>query len=422
MAEVRRQGPEFSPGDHIVFIYDNIPELTAFVVPFISEGLARGERCLYVIEDQELPEMTEALVSGGVDVERESRRGALVFLNSEEYAGPPPFDPLRMVELLRRRATEAASGGFTGLRIAGQMTWTLKAGVPARALVEYEALVERAMGPGPITAACMYQRDRFDQAVLQQLIRSHSKVVADDHVYLSLSAMFRSLARADLRALARSARERHVPRGGFFFHQGDPAPEVYMLTSGKVKIVRTDSDGRSVILRIVNPMEPFAENGYLGGTTRVASAQALEESRALVWDGQTMVQAIVTHPSVSLNAIRVLEERFESMRSRFQDLATSGVERRLARLLLRLAQSIGRPTAHGLAMDIPLSGQDLAELVITTPYTVSRILADWRRLGIADAQRERIVILDLKRMAAVAGLRDAGDLTKMGGGGVALET
>ncbi|TMI93924.1 MAG: cyclic nucleotide-binding domain-containing protein [Bacillati bacterium ANGP1] len=423
MPDVRRQGfGEVSPGDHLIFIYEDPAELTAFAVPFINGGLAGGERCLYVVDDPELPEITEALAAGGVDVDRESRRGALVFMNGEEYAGPPPFDPLRLVELLRRRVTEAGSRGFTGLRIAGQMTWTLEAGVPDRALVEYEVLVERATGPGPLTAACMYQRDRFDQAVLLQLVRSHPKVVAGDHVYLSLSALFHNLARADLQALARSARERHVPKGGFFFHQGDPAPEVYMLMSGKVKLVRTDSDGRSVILRIVNPMEPFGERGLLGATARLGSAQALDDARALVWDGPKILQAIISHPAVSLNAIRLLEERVETERSRLQDLATSGVERRLARLLLRLAQSIGRPTVRGLAIDVSLSGQDLAELVIATPYTVSRILADWRRLGIADAHRERILLLDLKQMAAVAGLRDQGDLTKIGGGGVPLET
>ena len=424
MSDVRRQGfGEVSPGDHIVFIYENTRELTAFRVPFIKEGLARGERCLYVVDDQELPEVTEALAAAGVDVDRESRRGALVFMNGEEYAGPPPLDPLRMVELLRRRAAAAASSGFTGLRVAGQMTWTLKAGVPDRALLEYEVLIEQSTGPVPFTAACMYRRDRFDQAVLQQMIRSHPKVVADDFVVLSLSALFQNLARVDLQGLVRSAREHRIPKGGFFYHQGDPASalKVYVLTSGAVKLVRTDPDGRSVILRIVKPMESFGDRLTLGDTTRYVSAQALDDSQAFAWDAPTMLQAITTRPAVSLNVVRLFEELLEKERTRLQDLATSGVEQRLARFLLRLAQSIGRQTVRGLAVDVSLSGQDLAELVIATPFTVSRILADWRRLGIADSQRDRILILDLKRIRAVAGLRDRGDLTKIGEGSSPLE-
>ena len=100
--------------------------------------------------------------------------------------------------------------------------------------------------------------------------------------------------------------------------------------------------------------------------------------------------------------VRSSGERVEEYVSRLQDLATSSVERRLARLLLRLAHSVGRKTVQGLAIEVSLSGQDLAELVFTTQYTVSRILADWRRLGIADAQRDRILLLDPERIADVA--------------------
>ncbi|HKX18420.1 MAG TPA: helix-turn-helix domain-containing protein [bacterium] len=92
----------------------------------------------------------------------------------------------------------------------------------------------------------------------------------------------------------------------------------------------------------------------------------------------------------------------ETERRRLEDFAAEGVDRRLARLLLRLARSFGRNAARGLALDVSLSRPDLAELVISTPYTVSRILADWRRLDIVDAQRERILILDPEAMAALA--------------------
>jgi hypothetical protein len=44
----------------------------------------------------------------------------------------------------------------------------------------------------------------------------------------------------------------------------------------------------------------------------------------------------------------------------------------------------------------------LAELVITSPYTISRILAEWRRLDILDAQRTRIRIQDGEQLAAIA--------------------
>jgi CRP/FNR family transcriptional regulator, nitrogen oxide reductase regulator len=410
---LRQQWGELRSGDHIVFIYEDAAELTSFAVPFIEDGIAQGERCVYIVDDLEPSEVAEALVKGEVDVKRQIRRGALALLSAQEFYTLLRSDALGMVKFARRRVTEASSRGFVGLRLAAEMTWTMKAGVRHDALVEYESLLEEVAGPGHLTAACMYRRDRFRPALLRQLIRSHTRVIAGDHVYLNLSALFRNLARSDLQGLLQSAGERNIPKGGFYFHQGDRATEVYLLTSGRVKLVRADPDGRNVILRIVAPLEPFGDRAALGGPTRLSSAQALEDSRALVWGAPTLRQVMMSHPAISLNAVRLMEDRIEQDRSRFRDLATSPVRRRLARLLLRLAQSMGQKTPRGVTIQLSLSGEDWAELASTTPFTVSRILTEWRRSDIVDARPERISILNLKRIAAIAGV--SGDLPQGGG-------
>lgn len=245
--------------------------------------------------------------------------------------------------------------------------------------------------------------------MLRRIIQNHAKVIAGDHVYVSLSAMFQNMARADLQRFLASATERRVGAGGFYFHQGEPSTHLYVLTEGEVKLVRTDPDGRSAILRVAVPTEPFGHVGALGGTPRTASAQAVQDSRALAWDSATVLQAMLTDPGLSLNTIRVLAHEMQRERYRAQDLATLPVEQRLARLLLRFARSLGRTTARGeVTVRLALSGQDLADMIGTTPYTVSRILAGWRRAEIADVRREQIVVFDRKRLAAAAGVRRAG--------------
>ncbi|HEV2356262.1 MAG TPA: MEDS domain-containing protein [bacterium] len=277
----RHAFPEIAPGDHIIFIYEDASRLFAFVAPFIKKGLADGERCVYVAAESRPADVVEALSAGGVRVDQKKKRGAFALLTPREHFGLPAFDPVRTTERLRQELAEATSAGFTGLRVAAEMTWVGKAGVPEEALGEYEALLENVVGPGRATRACIYREDRFDPAVLERLVRTHGKVVADDYVYLSLSALFRSLARMDLQGLAQSAHERAARKGEPYFRQGDQATDVYFLTAGLVKLVRTDPDGRSVILRIIAPTEPFGDRVLaLGGTVRLASAEALEDSRA----------------------------------------------------------------------------------------------------------------------------------------------
>jgi CRP-like cAMP-binding protein len=158
-----------------------------------------------------------------------------------------------------------------------------------------------------------------------------------------------------------------------------------------------------VILRVVAPVQHFGDGRIgLGEAVRFASAEALEDSRALIWDSSAIGQVVLAHPAVGVNVIRWLQELMEEERTRLEDFLSADVKRRLARLFLRLGQSVGRKTRRGVVINVPLSRRDLAELVITSPYTISRILAEWRRLDILDAQRTRIRIQDSEQLAAIA--------------------
>ena len=154
-----RRGGELRPGDHVIVIYEDPPELLMFAVPFIKDGLAKDECCVYVADDLQPTEVTAALAKGGVDVKREIKRGALVMSTPQEYYALPTFDSVRVVALTRRRAAEAISRGFTGLRIAGEMTWTLQAGIRNDVLVEYESLLDEAIGPPSLPPACIEEID-----------------------------------------------------------------------------------------------------------------------------------------------------------------------------------------------------------------------------------------------------------------------
>jgi CRP/FNR family transcriptional regulator len=405
---------ELRAGDHILCIYEGVADLAAFVVPFIAQGQARGERILYVTDDLRLTEVTQALAAGGVDVNREIERGGMGFLTAQEWYGLPTFDATsedgisRVIELFRRRVREAAARRFAGLSVAVEMTWALKMGIPEDAILALEDLYEdAAAGLGPLTAACLYRRGRFAPAMLRRMLRIHRKVVAGDLVHIRLNPLFQDLAEPDQLALLQSARARHVPKGAVFFNQGDEARELFILTRGKVKLVRTDRDGRNIIVGVEAPTELFGDRAAFARTPRLSSAQALEDSRALVWDVSTMLQAMMRHPSIALNVLRSMAGYVEGALTRIEDLSSVKVELRLARLLTLLAETMGRPTPQGTILEVPISGQELAEMISTTPYTVSRLLAGWRRLGVVDAQRNQILILQPHRLAALVGETDS---------------
>ena len=203
---------------------------------------------------------------------------------------------------------------------------------------------------------------------------------------------FRDLGEAELAQFARAARYRRVERGGYFFHEGEPATLLYVLAEGRVRLNQVSAEGQQVLLRFVSVGEPFGWIGSLGGSQYPASAEAADDCAALYWDTETMIALMERHPRLTIAALRMLARQVQELQQRYRELATERVERRIARALLRLSEQTGRQVPGGILLDIRLSRQDLAEMTGTTLYTVSRILSRWEQEGLVKSRRERVLI------------------------------
>jgi len=204
--------------------------------------------------------------------------------------------------------------------------------------------------------------------------------------------LFHNVGAAQVRAVLRNTGTRCVGRGGFYFRQGDRATEVYVLIRGRVKLVRCRPEARRGILQFILPMEPFGYEAALGGAGHVVSAQASEESEALVWHATALVHIMTSHPMIARNSLRLMAERIQGKWERINGLLTESLEQRVARALLLLGSRIGRRAERSPAIELTLNHQDLAAFVGTTPFTISRIFSGWRRHRIVDAGRGWVVI------------------------------
>jgi CRP/FNR family transcriptional regulator, nitrogen oxide reductase regulator len=214
--------------------------------------------------------------------------------------------------------------------------------------------------------------------------------------------LFQGLAVEDLREVLHAAQQQRVKKGAFYFQQGDRATTVHVLIRGRVKQVRVGSSGRQVILRFIHPSEPFGFDALFDPAVRRVAAQAAEDSYGVAWDVVTLTRLLMMYPAISLNSLHLVVKRLVEVWDRLWDLSTAQVERRIARALLRLKPLASPPVKRGSAFDLAVSHQDLADLVGTTPYTVSRILRRWNRLGIVMGRRKVIRILWPHRLAAIA--------------------
>ena len=132
----------------------------------------------------------------------------------------------------------------------------------------------------------------------------------------------------------------------------------------------------------------------------VLGAQCLGQCQLLTWEARNFAALEEQIPVVRRNALAILAERLYSLEERFVELATERVAPRLARMLMRLLEQ-GSRSSQGIYR-IDLSHEDLAQMIGTTLFTVSRLFSDWEEQGVVQTQRKAVVVLNPTGLAALA--------------------
>lgn len=184
--------------------------------------------------------------------------------------------------------------------------------------------------------------------------------------------------------------------GDVLFCFGNPATEVFLLTQGRVKMTQVTKDGEEVILRLDSQGDLIGALGMEPAGTHDSTAQAIEESQALVWDASTFRDALHRMPMLLRNTHQVLERRIQELEERFCEVATNKASSRLARELIRLLKQIGQKRNGQTEIRIP--HEWVAALAAMSQFTVSRFLAEWERRGVVSVRHGTIAIQDYKSL------------------------
>lgn len=231
----------------------------------------------------------------------------------------------------------------------------------------------------------------------------------DDEV-LSTCPLFAGLEPAQLRQAVSRGSVCRVARKEYFFHEGEPATALYVLRSGRGKLIKLSPDGQQVVLRVLAPGDVFGGVMALGDRLYPAGAEALTAATAVTWGREALEELFTLVPSLARNALGLLAERMAELQERFRELATERVTQRVARALVRLVRQAGRRIEGGVLIDLPLSREDLAAMSGTTLFTVSRLLSEWESRGLVATGRQRVLVKYPHGLVSIAeDLGGAGD-------------
>jgi CRP/FNR family transcriptional regulator, nitrogen oxide reductase regulator len=207
------------------------------------------------------------------------------------------------------------------------------------------------------------------------------------------NSLFCNLSPTERSAIVAAARKELYLRRQTIYREGEPARQVVLLTSGCAKIVQCGQDGNQVILRLIGPGEALGTVGLNTQERYRSAAQVLCSTTALVWDAATFESLSSRFPALKQNIADILCKRLEELEERFREISTEKVATRLGHELVRLLNQVGRRVKGSI--QINLSREELAQLIGTTLFSVSRLLSDWHQQGIVVARRESVAVPDL---------------------------
>ena len=215
------------------------------------------------------------------------------------------------------------------------------------------------------------------------------------------------LQEADKNELHSLGKIRTFDKNDFIFKENGNDFNVYVLKSGRVKIFVSSAEGRDVVLWFAVAGEIFGLAESFQEKPRMIYARAAESCEVLCIAHTQFKEWLATHPEGAFSLMKIMALRMRELGQRFLSLASGNIQSEIAQLLVRLGASHGRFAGQHIHMGIPLTEQDIADMVGTTRQGVSTCLAQMKRQGIVHFERHFLIIKQPEGLQQIAkGLRN----------------
>ena len=211
--------------------------------------------------------------------------------------------------------------------------------------------------------------------------------------FLATVPLFKSLDAGERERFADLVREKSYPKGSVIVFEDDPGDALFVVRSGRVKVVLLAEDGREVILGLLSVGEHFGELSLIDDQPRSAHVIAMEESSILVLRRDDFRRRVEANPVVAWALLQELSRRLRRADVTIGNLVLLDVPGRIAQLLLDAAQECGDDL-----IDKPLTHQTIAQVIGASRETVSRALRDFQENGWVRSERRRIRLLDKRAL------------------------
>jgi hypothetical protein len=166
---------------HICATYFGVRERDDVLLPFLGDGLARGDKCFTAVQEPDSAPLLSKLATtlgAEVDVPNSIARQQLeVKTSADQLLSPDDFDPSTIVEFSDATVKSAIQNGYDFVRLTAEANWWLPQLPGMAALLRYESELNRFTGRCPQAILCMYDLGQYNESIVVDLLKTHPLIL-----------------------------------------------------------------------------------------------------------------------------------------------------------------------------------------------------------------------------------------------------
>lgn len=191
--------------------------------------------------------------------------------------------------------------------------------------------------------------------------------------------------------------------GDRLFYEGDDVKALYYIKSGRVKLTKTNEDGKEIILSFMQIDDLVGEFGGKDCEYHAYEAEIVEEGMVGVIMMRDLEIYLSQNGEMALEFIRWMGTTQRMMQYKLRDLLMNGKAGALASILVRACNSYGKVTPEGILITKKMNHADIAELIGATRENVTKTLSGWKEQGIVEVLQGRILVRELSELHQICG-------------------
>jgi CRP/FNR family transcriptional regulator len=204
---------------------------------------------------------------------------------------------------------------------------------------------------------------------------------------------FQGLSDREFSGLSHIFVEKRFTRNKIIFIEKDTMNYIYIILSGKVKVIHSGLDGKEHIVAIHKKGDFFGEMALLDGKTSPASVVALEDTHIVIISKKDFEEYLLKNDKISRQVILILCSRLREAWMMIKVLSLPSAEGRVRAVLRILSGYYGFMDAKGIVIGSKFTHQNIADYSLLARETVTRLMNRFVREGEIEVTENRDIVL-----------------------------